>query len=282
MRSDVIRIIEVLEFRSRPGPLEKKRLRDWFASDDPNVIGAAADAVLQHWEYIEPPLTRGEVGDVLMKNLAVSLLTRGQKVSDYAYNCHEAGKEFYVWVIAAQAALPDAEAEECLRLARQFLRDQYRSGDEGQRGCIITGVLEHLFEIDDVRTLFADWQRDPEMMRAFERAEAWSTWVAAHAQSLDAVTSRAAELLKERGFKDVVVSKAAIGTIMPAVLWENGEEHQLSISCDEEWLNTFKETKLNIEEAARFATNSNNWSQAALPTHFSVKLQGARFRIRPR
>jgi hypothetical protein len=273
-------MIEVLEFRSRPSSLNKKRLRDWFASDDPNVIGAAADAVLAHWECIEPQLTRREVGDILMKNLAVSLITRGQKVSDYAYNCHEAGKEFYGWVIAAQAALPDAEAEECLRLAKQFLRDQYGSGDEGQRACIVTGVLEHLFEIDELRAFFDDWQRDPETTRAFARAEAWSTWVAAHVQSLEAVTSLAAELLRARGLHHVVVSKASVGTIMPAVFWQNGEEHQLSISCDEEWLNAFNETKLNVEEAARFAANSNNWRQAALPTHYSVELLGERFRIR--
>jgi hypothetical protein len=64
---DVLRIIDVLDFRANPEPLKKRRLLGWFESNEPNVVGAAVDAMLRNWDYIKPALTRREVGELLMK-----------------------------------------------------------------------------------------------------------------------------------------------------------------------------------------------------------------------
>ena len=275
---DVLRIIEVLDFRAHPEPLKKKRLRAWFESQEPNVIGAATEAVLRHGEYINPPLTRREVGDLLMTNFDVSLDNRGEKVSAYAYNCHEAAKEFYGWVIAAHDALLDREAEECLSVAKEFLELRYRAGDEGQRNCLIAGALEHIFEVDGVRDRFHDWRDDPELSIAYGKAEEWRSWVAGRVRSLDTVAMRTADLLRARGVEDVVVERPTVGTTMPFIRWRNGEQHELAISCDEAWVQAVEADAVDVIRAANFAANPDNWSHSPYaPTHFTVELQGERF-----
>jgi len=275
---DVLRIIEILDFRRQPEPIKKKRVHRWFESSEPNVIGAAVDAVLRNWERIEPSLTRREIGDLLMKNFGVSLDSRGQKVSNYAYNCHEAAKEFYGWVIASHAAFPDHDAKECVRVAKQFLEQRYRAGDEGQRNCIIAGALEHIFEAEGLQEVFFEWKRDPVLSDAYAKAGAWSSWVAARNRSLEPIATATAEALRRRGFEDVQVQRPAVGTTMPVVTWRNGQPHELAISGDEAWARRFDAGEVDMAKAARFAATPENWSQSSsLPTHFTVELNGDRF-----
>lgn len=280
VNDDVLRIIEILEFRRQPTAVKKKRIGEWFGSDDPNVIGAAVDVLLQYSEYIDPAPTRREVGEFLMKNFEVSLARRGEKASIYAYNCHEAAKELYAWMIACYNALPERKAEECLHLAKEFLVHRYRNGDGSQRSCIVAGALEHLFEVDGLREFFMDWQAEPDLREAYRKAEAWSSWLAACVRSVELVASLTADLLRSRGFEAVMVHPPTIGTTMPVVTWENGEPHQLAIDCDEAWVRGFESSAVDIERAANFAASRSNWSQSAnLPTHFTVHLNGDRFTI---
>jgi len=275
---DVLRIIEVLDFRANPERLKKKRLRNWFESSEPNVIGAALEAVLRHWDFIEPALTRRELGELLKKNFEVSLRSRGEKLSDYAYNCHEAAKEFYGWVIASHSALPDGEAEECLSAAKEFLEQKYRAGDEGQRNCIIAGALEHIFEVEELREVFDDWKDDPELSYAYAKAEEWSLWVAARMRTVQPVVVRTADTFRTRGYNDVVIKRPTVGTIMPVIAWRSEEENELAISCDEAWADAVESNAIDIKRAADFAADPENWvhSQYA-PTHFTVELSTQAF-----
>lgn len=273
--ADVQRIIEILDFRRAPTAMTKKRLLRWFDSNEPNVIGAAVGAALLNWECVRPALTRSEVGNILMKNFEVSLESAGEKLSPYAYNCHEAAKEFYVWVLQAHAALPDVEAENCVAAAIEFLERRYRAGDVRQRNCIVSGALEHLFEIDDLRNRFSAWEGDAALREAYSAATEWSTWALERMRSLREVAARTADLLRQRDVRDATAADGSIGTATAVVQWHDNEQHELVISCDEAWVEAFRSNNADVERAAAFAANRSNWSESM--THFSVEISGARF-----
>jgi hypothetical protein len=280
---DVLRIIEVLTFRAHPERLKKKRLQRWLESTEPNVIGAAVDAALRHWEFVEPALTRREVGDLLMKNFDVSLANGGEKVSTYAYNCHEAAKEFYRWVIASHSALPDREAEECLRVAKTFLEQKYRAGGEGQRNCIIAGAIEHLFEVDGLQEFFADWKNDADLSSAYVKANEWASWVKHRIRSIEQVALIVVAIFRSRGFEDVAIKRPSVGTTMPILVWRDEADNELAISCDEDWVEAMASNEIDVKRAANFAADRANWSHSPYaPMHFTVELHTETFRTSPR
>jgi hypothetical protein len=276
---DVVRIIEILDFRRQPELIKKKHARRWFDSTDANVIGAGLDAILRNWSCVEPPLTRGELGDVLMKNFQISLRSRGEKMTHYAYTCHEAAREFYDWVIASHAVAHDVEAQQCVHLAKDFLEREYRGGDDQQRNCIVAGALEHLFEVEALQDLFASWKNDPQLSEAYANAAEWSSWARSRRRSLRTVAKRILELMRRGGHEDANVREPAIGTTMPVITWDDdAEPNELAITCDEAWVRHFEGGRVDEVKAARFATNRQNWSESAsVPRYFTVELCGETF-----
>jgi hypothetical protein len=208
----------------------------------------------------------------------VSLRSRGETLSNYAYDCYEAAKEFYGWVIASHSAFPDREAQECVRLAKEFLEQRYRSGDEGQRNCIIAGALEHIFEVEGLRELFDDWKDDLELSYAYVKADEWSSWVAARVRTVQPVAVRTADIFRERGYEAVVIKHPTVGTTMPVIGWRNEEEHELAIRCDEAWPDAVQSNAINMKSAADFAADPGNWVHSPYaPTHFTVELNTQTF-----
>ena len=65
--------------------------------------------------------------------------------------------------------LPPSLDEIKSRLARL-----YKSGDIDVRECIVNGILEHLFERNDVAAYFIDWKADSELGQAYDDALLWS------------------------------------------------------------------------------------------------------------
>ena len=271
---DVLRIIQILDFRRQPEAIQKKHVQRWFESSDADVVGAGVDAILRNWECIEPSLTRRELGDLLAINFRLSLRKPVENVSHYAYTCHEAARELSAWIVAAQAS-GDLEAQNCLRFAKDFLTHEYRTADTKQRNCILAGALEHMFEFDGLRELFSDWAEDPLLSDPFSKAEAWSSWAAARRRSLSSVAKRISELMLQNGLESVELRLPAIGTTMPVITWHKGETHELAITGDEAWVRQFEAGQVDVEKAARFAADFRNWTQSAsLPQRFDVELRG--------
>jgi hypothetical protein len=275
---DVDRIIEILDFRSQPESVKKKHVRRWFDSTNASVIGAGLDAILRNWECVEPPFTRRELGEVLMKNFQISLRGGVGKLTHYAYSCHEAAREFCGWVIASHAAVRDVEAQDCLHLAKDFLEREYRTADEPQRNCIVAGALEHLFEVEGLAELFAGWQGDPLLSQAYAQASEWSSWARSRSRSLHSVAERTLELMRRRGVADANVRRPAVGTTMPVITWADGESHELAITCDETWVRHFEGGRIDEEKAAAHAADAKNWVESgSVPGTFMVELHGETF-----
>jgi hypothetical protein len=274
---DVLRIIEIMDFRRQPESIKKKHARRWFDSTDANVIGAGLDAILRNWECVEPRLTRRELGELLIKNFQISLRSRDGKLTHYAYNCHEAAREFYGWVIASHAAAGD-EAHEGVLVAKDFLEREYRAGNEQQRNCIVAGALEHLFEVEGLQKLFADWVSDPLLSQAYAKASEWSSWAQSRSRSLRGVAKRTLQQMRRRGVENANVREPAIGTTMPVITWDDAESNELAITCDEGWVRNFEGGHIDEEKAARFAADTRNWSESAsVRGRFTVELHGEVF-----
>jgi hypothetical protein len=54
-----------------------------------------------------------------------------------------------------------------------WLETLYREGDQAIRTCVIQATLEHLFEQEQIREFFSDWQKDGELALAHREASEW-------------------------------------------------------------------------------------------------------------
>jgi hypothetical protein len=54
-----------------------------------------------------------------------------------------------------------------------WLEKLYRERDQAIRTCVIQATLEHLFEQEQIREFFSDWQKDGELALAHSEASEW-------------------------------------------------------------------------------------------------------------
>src|SRR5688572_25071208 len=99
MNKDVIRIIEILAFTGVTIYFTRRDVVDWLSSNDPNVIAAAADAVVVYPFHVKPPLTVSETFEALRKNFELHL-SIGKAPTVYGTSCYEAARDLYLWLIA--------------------------------------------------------------------------------------------------------------------------------------------------------------------------------------
>lgn len=85
---------------------------------------------------------------------------------------YEAAQDLVNVVRKHRREMPDDA--EFFRFVSDHLNDVFRSGDRKIQTCVITGVLEHLFEDDEIRSYFLTWRSNPETRRAFEDAIRWT------------------------------------------------------------------------------------------------------------
>lgn len=273
MNRDVIRIIQIIEFRRAPSRLKRKIVRDWLSSTDPNVIAAAVDALLMRSEHIDPPLGVREVFDALLKNFELNL--SAEKASTvYGTTCYQAARDLYSWLMAA-AATHSSYVQEFMASLKAFLEKAYLAADASERECIQTGLLEHLFEHEPFRDAFEAWREMPVLGEAFRNAQRWSDWVNARIAALEAVAERTATTLRHAGYPDACLTMPSVGSAVVSVTWRTGE---LRFVCDDEWVKLAEDGRARLDDAVRFASEPRNWT--ADPTHestFTVELAGAQF-----
>lgn len=274
MNADVIRVINILEFRRSPVQIKKRHVLDWLLSNDPNVIAAAVDAILMHNDCISPRLTNDEILDLLQRNFMLNLSTE-KAPTLYGHSCYEAGRTLFMWVLTLFDTGHAPGDGEALRRLSSYLSGLYLSASEKQRNCIVNGVLEHLFESDAVREHFEFWQGQDILREAYINARRWSDWSKARLYALEEVTYRTAELLRGAGHVEAFVNWPGPASVIPTI---SVKERVLMISCDTAWVELFQVGRLNLTKAAEFAADEKNWSPVAEGglTHV-VELRGRTF-----
>ena len=166
-------LAEIMEALSAPKPIPRKQVMRWLASDDLEVMGAAAYLITYspYWERIEPPLWSQEMEDFLFRYYECCLEEDPQM--EWADSRYQAAASIYDWF----KAVPDEaclEGQMFLVRLKDWLARAYVEGSDEVRTAIVAGALEHIFEEPRWRDFFSDWFADPVLASACRTAMEWA------------------------------------------------------------------------------------------------------------
>ena len=153
-----------------PEPIKGSHIREWVASPSLQVRAAVISALRRYSEQIAPVLSDQEKFAVF-ENYYRDCLVQDIRDGDYVPNRYVAGYELANWFKTLWND-PFVPREHLSRI-KGMLRDLYLA-NENLRVPIADAVLEHLFEITEVREFFSDWKSDPKLVEGFERAADWT------------------------------------------------------------------------------------------------------------
>jgi hypothetical protein len=158
--------------RPNTHPVPREKVVRWTQSDDIDVLGAAYAFVTdgRHYGRINPPLLFGDYYPFLLKYFARCL--REDPAGDWADSRYLAGHGLVGWFrqFWDDPKVPRTSLENI----KQWLAGLYREGDQALRTCIVTAILEHLFERRDIAKYFRDWKNDSVLKVAYDEAQEWS------------------------------------------------------------------------------------------------------------
>jgi hypothetical protein len=144
-------------------------VRQWFKSDDIEVLGFTKALIHDTRFRIEPPLTPNEY-----RGFATHYLERCLKEdpeSKWADSRYSAGTTLVN--VFASLWRDSRVPREVVKDLKTWLGRLYAEGDASLRTCIVTATLEHLFEQKDIREYFSDWKKDPVLAIAHKEACVW-------------------------------------------------------------------------------------------------------------
>jgi hypothetical protein len=144
-------------------------VRQWFKSEDIEVLGFASGLVHDARFRIEPPLTPHEYKTFVMHYYGRCL--KEDPKGEWADSRYSAGSTLVN--IFASFWRDSSVPREILKELKTWLGRLYAEGDESIRTCIVNATLEHLFEQKDIREFFSDWKKDPVLTIAHKEACEW-------------------------------------------------------------------------------------------------------------
>ena len=97
------------------------------------------------------------------------------KYKEYLFSRYEAGWAVTNWFLCLWD--DDQVPLSALQTLKDWIANVYLKGDEKIRTCIITAILEHLFEHNKVRSFFGDWKKDPNLKSAYLEAKEFGNYI---------------------------------------------------------------------------------------------------------
>ncbi len=147
-----------------PVPLET--LREWRASSDPLLHHLAFHMAFSHPERVSE-LCEEERLEICLQFLEAGLSGRyGDRIPDGPYTL---GHTTLAWLRALSESGGPADRV-ALAAVLSMLERLARDGDAATRDVIVLGVVEHAFEEEKTRALFAGWASDPTLAPLYEEA----------------------------------------------------------------------------------------------------------------
>ncbi len=172
-REDLLLEQVVSEFdKSTEIPLEK--IQVWIRSENIEVLGAVYSLITdaeKHYLRIKPYLSREDYFAFIMHYLERCI--RENPAGDWADSRYAAGRSVVNWFIHFWND-PDAPRSMLTEL-KDWLAKLYKEGDEELRTSIITAILEHLFEHEEIEKYFKNWLADSVLRPAHEEASGYAT-----------------------------------------------------------------------------------------------------------
>ena len=151
--------------------IPKSNVIQWIASDDPEVMGAAyqllVDATLAN--RIAPTPSFDEIFEFFLRYYEFCL--RRDPQGEWVDNRFTAGCELVRVFVSYWNKGID---EKYFVSMKSLLRRLYLEGSPGLRQTIVQAIIEHLFENEPIRRFFADWRDSSELRQAYDEGCEWA------------------------------------------------------------------------------------------------------------
>jgi hypothetical protein len=145
--------------------LAKGTIVEFMASENSEILGAVFTLIHKQpfYKRITPPLTFSEYHAFNLKYYKRCLLTDSK--GEWCNSRYEAGWSFVGWFkkLFADADVP----REAIMDLKLLLEDLYKIGDEKLQTALITSILEHLFEEEEIKLFFSNWKTDPLLCQGY-------------------------------------------------------------------------------------------------------------------
>ncbi len=145
------------------------KIMDWMKLDDIEILGAISSIITEHYDRVEPAIPMETICNFQLNYFRRCLIENPD--GEYSDSRYTAGYDLAMWFKAlwADKKVPKS----IIKDLKSMLSQVYKSGDEEVRNCIVTSVLEHLFENPEIGKYFSDWQKNPVLKVAYNQALEW-------------------------------------------------------------------------------------------------------------
>jgi hypothetical protein len=144
-------------------------IQRWMASSDVEILGFACRVLSDGRFRIDPPISLNEYIDFIKGYSARCL--RENPDGEWSDSRYSAGMDLVN--IFAGLWRDSSVPRPVLIDLKAWLGQLYKEGDSEIRTCIVQATLEHLFEQEEIRNFFADWEKDRVLAVAHREASEW-------------------------------------------------------------------------------------------------------------
>jgi hypothetical protein len=144
-------------------------IREWMASGDIEILGFTYHLLCAKRFRVQPPVSLAEY--IEFTKLYYGRCLRENPEGDWSSSRYNAGSDLVN--IFASLWRDSSVPRPVLDDLKAWLERLYRESDETVRTCVIQATLEHLFEQEQIREFFSDWQNDKVLAVAYREASEW-------------------------------------------------------------------------------------------------------------
>ncbi|WP_100699001.1 hypothetical protein [Advenella sp. S44] len=155
------------------GKLKRNVVLGWMRSQDINTMGAIYSLLLKrvYTNRIEPPLAFEDYKDLFLRfyeRCITEDLALAYDLDSFVLSRYTAAHDFTRWFISVfqDNQIPRDHIDEI----KNWLRQLYIDGSSAVKLSIETGILEHLFTVEQIKRDFSDWKSDPLLKSAYQSA----------------------------------------------------------------------------------------------------------------
>jgi len=166
---EIIKQLQTSEKDSTEIP--ESRVRAWMSSEDMEVLGATYSLLSKKrpLSHVVPPLSFDDLFAFYMRYF--ELCIRNDPQGTWVDDRFTAGCDF---VNAFVSFWDEGCDKRYLSEMKSLLGKLYIGGSPEVKRSIVQAIVEHLFERDEIRQFFRDWQDDPGLEPAYGEVTLWA------------------------------------------------------------------------------------------------------------
>ena len=150
----------------------REKVLTWMQSGDIEVLGRTFYFMTdkRHSPRIRPALAFEDYHPFAIRYYK-RCFRENPEESKWALGRYPAGWSFVNWFAGLWNV--STVPRKALNDLKQLLATLYKEGDSALRTCIVTAILEHLFERRTIAKFFSNWEQDPILRTAYQEGMQW-------------------------------------------------------------------------------------------------------------